>query len=360
MDKIEIFPVPETPFKDGPEFRQYLSKEYDPSKVDHALTIVMGLTTRSEDDFCKALTDFGFVIERQIGKVCQLKFELPEAILETDVTYDRISDSGVIFFYTNFRKTEEVPKITDFLYEDPKSYPLFLRPSIMQKILDDLAALHNDLAIVDFTARHYPNSKAPARIRPAFERTFSYWGWDGLQTLQELQYHYGVLPTRMMIECPGVVKFSMDGRGFFTLQWGDLNLLFNILGNAIQESGRTISAFNGSDFKILPINTASKAFRLPSSTPVSIQLTKKLAYEDVDDLEAHLDEKGYVLLNLMAEAGSLYLSSDVIAKSGHRFRIKADERHIRMLPDGIPQFSAFMEFYEFVLNYVDPDAQLIT
>jgi hypothetical protein len=360
MDKIEIFPVPDAPFKDGPDFRQYLSKEYDPSKVDHALTIVMGLTTRPEADLCKALNDFGFVTERQIGNVCHLKFGLPDGMLETYVTYDPISEGGVVFFYTNFRKTEEVPKITDFLYEDPKSYPLFLRPSVMQKILDDLAAHHNDLAIVDFTAKHYSNTKTPARIRPDFERTFGYWGWDGLQTLQELQYNYGVLPTRMVIECPGVVKFGMDGRGFFTFHWGELDLLFKILGSAIQESGRTISAFKGSDFKILPINTASKAFSLPSSTPVSIQLTKRLAYEDAGELEAQLDKKGYILLNLMAEAGSLYLSSDVISNSGHRFRIKADEKHIRMLPDGAPNFSAFMEFYEFILNYVDPDAQLMT
>lgn len=356
MDSIELFPIPQQSFADGSAFRSYLAENYDPTKVDNALTIIVALTKRPESDLRRSLAAAGFSIRRELGKVFHLAADTEEGALETYFTYE--ADPGLIMFYTNFRKTEEIPRIKDFLFSDPETSPLFLRPVVMRRILEDLAKKFEDFVIVDFTAKRYHGSKQEAKIRPNVERTFGYWGDDGRETLRELEFNYGVFPSRAIVEIPGVAKFGVDNRGFFTFHKGKLDVLLGILGPAVEEARRAIDAFNGSSFQVFSVKTAKKAFDVPLSVPVHIRLTKKLEFAEMGRLESKLGENGYALLNFVAVEGSLFLSSDVVSKTGHRFRIKADEDNIRMLPDGRPRLAAFMEFYEFVLNEIDPAADL--
>lgn len=157
---------------------------------------------------------------------------------------------------------------------------------------------------------------------------------------------------------PETIKFTVDDEGLFTFAVGDLNILFAILEKAVNESMKTMAAYNGSSFKVLPVKTARRSFEIPSSTPVSIQLQETIEYHDMTDFKTKLS-KEYTIVDFIAKEGSLFLSSDVISKSGFQFRIKADESHVRMFPDGVMIFSEFMKFYEFILQLIDPRAELI-
>lgn len=358
MASIELFPVPDRAFSGGPEFREYLAAAYNPDMVDNALTIVLALTKHPKAFVEEALTGFGFRVRRRLGRVLHLECDVSEGKLETYLTYEE--DSGVMMFYTNFRKTEEIPRLKDFLRGDVRTYPLFLRPYVLQRLLDTLADQNEDLKVVDFTARRYPGSKQPAKLRPEVDRTFGYWADDGRETLAELRHQYGVLPNRLVVDIPGKAKFGIDSKGLFTFHRGDLKMVFEIMGQAIDDSREAIQAFEGSSFQVFPVRTAEKEFGIPTSVPVVIRLRRKFAFAEAEDFRGLLDDQGYTILGFTAEEGSLFLSSDVVSKSGHRFRIKANEEKIKMLPDGDPQFSAFMEFYEFVLNSVDPEAELVT
>ena len=360
VERIELFPVPDHAFPGGPEFRTWLAANYDAEAVDHALTIVIGLTRHSTEGLLSVLRERGFEVVRALGAVWHLRSQTPEGVLETYLTHE--IDNGVVVFYTNFRKTEaeEVPRIKDFLYGDSKSYPIFIRPAILQQVLDELSDRHSDMQIVDFTAARNPGSKVAARLRPDVRRTFSYWGFDGRETLRELSYQYGVLPRRVVVEIPGLSKFGVDSRGFFTLSRGSLDILLRIMGQSVDESRKAMRAFDGTAFQVFSVQTAHKAFGIPVSTPIRIVLQRGLAYSEVADVKSNLDDYGYTILGFEADEGSLFLSSDLLSRSGHRFRVKADEKSIRMLPCGEPNFAAFMEFYQFVLNRVDPEAELAT
>lgn len=355
IEGIELFPVPDSVFEGGPAFRTWLAENYDSEAVDHALTIVIGLTKIPEAELLPALQQFGFSVVRRLGKVLHLKSDTPEGTLETYLTYE--AENGVVIFYTNFRKTEEVPRIKDFLYADPKSYPILIRSAIMQQVLNELAAVHENMKIVDFTAFRSPGSKVPARLRPDLKRTFGYWGDDGRETLRELEFQYGVVPRRVVVEIPDEAKFGVDSRGFFTLAWGSLDIVLSIMGRSIDESRKTMRAFDGSSFQVFSVKTSEKAFPVPSSTPVRIRLARELTYPEVEGIRASLDDHGYTILDFYAEEGSVFVSSDLMSRTGHRFRIKADQSQIRVLPYGEPNFAAFMEFFEFVLNVVDPEAE---
>ena len=304
------------------------------------------------------LSKVGFQTLRQLGAVRHLRFGEGDGAFETYFTYEE--GSGVVVFYTNFRKTEEIPQLDSFLYGDSKTYPLFFRPAVMLTIVDGLLERFPNLQIVEFTARRHPGSKQPAKIRPEARRTFSYWAADGRETLSELRFLYGVLPDRAILEIPDQGKFGIDSRGFLTFYRGNLSIVFEILGTAISESKLTVKAFDGSAFRVYPIKTAGKSFDIPSSKPVQIRLRRKLEYSEVDDFVQLLDSEGYAVLNLTAEEGSLFMSADIISSSGQRFRVKASESTLRVLPTGDPQFQAFMEFYRFVVDSVDAQAELAT
>ena len=358
MEKVELFSIPNKTFSDPPNFREYLIENYDPTKVDHDLTIIVGITKYEKNDFFEALQSFGFTIVRNLGSVCHMKFDSDGGPLECYVTYD--TDTGVVIFYTNYRKTreEEIPKIREFLGSNPNTYYLFLKPLLMKEIAEELMERYENLDITEFTARRLPNSRFQSQIRPKYERTISYWGSDGKEALRELGYQYGVLPSRFVVNIPETIKFKVADEGLFTFAAGDLNILFEILEKAVNESRKTMAAYNGSSFKVLPVKTARRSFKIPSSTPVSIQLQETIEFHDMKEFKNKLS-KEYTIVDFIAKEGSLFLSSDVISKSGFQFRIKADENHIKMFPDGVMIFSDFMKFYEFILQIVDHRAELI-
>jgi len=358
MDKVELFPVPNITFSDGPDFREYLVKNYDPTQVDHELTIIVGITKHLSDvEFFDALKDFGFKVKRTLGSVYHMKYDLEDGALECYVTHD--SETGVVIFYTNFRKTEEIPKIRDFLKFDKNTYYLFFKPLLMKQIAEELMDRYENLEIHEFTARRSPRSRFEARIRPEYKRTISYWGEDGRETLQELEYQYGVLPRKFKVNIPETIRFKIDEDGLFTFSHGDLGILFEILGKAVDESRKTMEAYNGSSFRVLPVKTARRQFDIPSSTPVSIHLRNPIAFHEMDVFKVLLEEKQYTIVDFVAQEGSLFLSTDVVSKSGYQFRIKANENYIKMFPDGEKNFAEFMQFYEFILQSVDPKAELV-
>jgi len=326
MEKVKLFSIPDIKFYNPPEFREYLVENYESSQVDHDLTIIVGITKHNKIDFFEALQSFGFTTVRNLGSVSHIKFDLDEAPLECYVTHD--ADTGVVIFYTNYRKTNknEIPKIRDFLSSDVNTYYLFFKPSLMREIAEELMDEYDNLEITEFTARRLPNSRFESHIRPNYDRTISYWGDDGREALQELGYQYGVLPSRFVVNIPETIKFVIDDEGLFTFAAGNLNILFDILEKSVNESRKTMAAYDGSDFKVLPVKTAGRSFDIPSSTPVS---------------------------------RSLFLSSDLVSKSGFQFRIKADENHIKMFPDGKMIFSEFMKFYEFIIKSIDPKAEFL-
>jgi len=127
MEKVELFLIPDITFSDPPEFREYLIENYNPAQVVHDLTIIVGITKYDKMDFFKALKSFGFTIVRNLGSVRHMKFDSDGDPLECYVTHD--ADTGVVIFYTNYRKTreEEIPKIREFLGSDANTYYLFFK-----------------------------------------------------------------------------------------------------------------------------------------------------------------------------------------------------------------------------------------
>lgn len=363
MSKIELFKIPDINFDSAQSFRDFLVKHYDSSSTSHELTIVVGLTKYEKTDLLiEALNNFNFELIQSFGAVYHFKYKTSnnheDEALECYLTHD--IDTNVILFYTNHRKTkdDEIPRIQSFLNSDPHSYYLFFKPMLMKLMANELMDRYENLEIHEFSARREYGSRYDAMIRPDYSRSISYWGDDGKQVLNELGYQYGVLPHRFLIYIPQQIKFKVNEKGLFTLFNGDLTIMFSVLEQAVNEAKKTIEAFEGSSFKVFSISTAKKKFEIPSSKPIYIHLNNPIEYHEVKYLKNAIQKEKYAILDFTAYEGSFFLSADVVSNSGYQFRIKADETCVNMYPDEIPLFSEFMKFYEFVLNSIDPRAEL--
>ena len=358
--KIEgLFPIKDGKYTNKDEFHHYLIKNYDPHSISHYLTILTGITKYSRNELEKKLQDFGFVIDKKYGEVIKIKNTSEEEVIEAYLLHEK--NTGIIYVYTNYRKTEEIPKIQDFLKTDKETYYLFLKPKLLRELTHRLIEKFEDIKIVDFTARRSPETKFPAKIRPNVERTISYWGEDGRDALREMEYYYGILPDIVTFSIPELGKFRISSNGLFTYYKGNpdcMKLFLEIVESLTSEAKKYLDIYEKTSFKMTKIFTAHKSFDIPISTPSSIILERPLLYSEIEDFKKMLVEEGYTIINTIAEEGSLFFSADILSDIGSRIRVKATEKKIKLYPDNDRNLHTFMKFYEFIIQKVDPNAEI--
>lgn len=359
MEIEGLFPIDDRPYRNKDEFHEYLIKNYDPAATPHYMTVLTGLTKYTPNELEGKLKEFGFEIRRKFGDVFHIRNKSDE-VIEAYLIHD--SNSGVIYIYTNYRKTEEIPKIQDFLKDDENTYYLFLKPRLLRKITYKLIEEFDDIQILDFVARRSFDSRVPAKMRADYERSIAYWGNDGRFTLQEMEYYYGVLPNIVTFLIPDLIKFRVSSDGLFTYYFGNergMSLFFSIIEEATNEAKKLLHAYDKTSFDIISVDTNTKSFEIPISTPSSITLESPLSYSEIESFKAALDAGGYIIVNSVAEEGSLFFSADLISDIGNRVRIKATENKIKIFPDRNRNLHTFMRFYKFILDRVDPNAEIV-
>jgi hypothetical protein len=353
----ELFVIDDINFKDPAKFHEYLINTYNPEIVPHNLTFVVGITQRNTDNLIKKLKEQGFRIETKYGVVYEISYSSKFGEhLQSYLTYD--NNTGIMIFYTNYRKTEDIPIITNFLLEDRESFQLFLRPPIMEQIKSRLICEYQDSRIKYFTARYAPNLRKQSKIRPSYERNFTYSGEDGTETLEELEYYYGVSPTMIDVRIPENIRFRIKDTGLFTFitgKVGTIEILFEIMQKAIQDSIKFNEAFRQTSYKMLSVKTDEKEFNIPIAKPALITLKNKLSYSQIGEFESGLSRS--TIINSYAEEGSLFYSADVITDTGEEFRVKANENLIKVFPREILNFNTFMRFYKYIVENFDSRAE---
>ncbi len=362
MEIEKLFPVAEIPYGNRDEFNEYLIKNYSPEDISHHLTILTGLTKYSTVELENKIKEFGFEIRKKFGVVFYIK-SVPDLdeLIEAYLVHDE--NTGLITIYSNYRKTEEIPKIQDFLRFDENSYYLFLKPKLLKEITYKLLNEFDNLEILDFVARRSFDSKLPAVMRPNYKRSVAYWGDDGRFALQEMEHYYGVLPNIVTFLIPDMVKFRVSSEGLFTYYFGNkdgMALFFDIVEETTKEAKKLLEVYNRTSFEIMPINTETKSFEIPVSTPSSISLENQLSYSEVNSFRNIIESAGYTLVSDVAEEGSLFFSADLISDIGNRIRIKATEDEIKVFPDEDRNLHTFMKFYKLILDEVDPNAEIIS
>ena len=317
---------------------------------------------KTTEDLLLKLRGYGFEIDRELGVVYHIHSYLVDADFKEKIETYLIHDekTGLMIFYSNYKKEDEIPKIKDFFNNDWKSFQLFLRPPVMEEIKDAFINKYENLEITNFTAKYSSTIGKESYIRPLYDRTIEYSGEDGKETLEEMKYYYGVSPTMIHVKIPKDISFRIKNEGIFTFykgEVGSIKILFELMEEAINKSIQFLVAFKQISFKMLPVETETKSFDVPVATPALITLKNKLSYSEIDKFEKGCSKIG-TIINSCAEEGSLFYSADIITDQGENFRIKANEEQIKFFPRNENcHFNTFMKFYKYIVDTFDFSAE---
>lgn len=364
---MELFEVDRDGFEDLPEFNLYLSDEEE-SPIEDDLHIASGLSQFTEEEFLNLLQAHGFELE-DYGALTRIEKEYEHGgedykagfYLHYHANSDGGEDSGgVVLLYTNQRKTKEIEHTIMQIFEDSVGlYYLHIGPRLFQILREKVLQQEEYAEIVEFVADRSKDSDRPARIRPEFKRTISYFGDDGWQALREMEENYGVRPRYLKFNIPNDASFKITRDGVFSLSSGNLETLFDYVQVCIQEGLEIKQAFDGSDFEM--VDTTDN-LSIPTAEPAVIDLTQELQYSQLGAIKSRMDDEDYFIVDSFGQEGSLHFTSKVYdKKKGNTFRLKATDRTIRVFPqeeDG--DLGSFLRFHEFVQNHIDPDAEATT
>lgn len=352
-----VFEVEEQIFPDRVSFNHYLAEHYS-TLSDEDLYLITGLTEYPQEEFLEILHSVGFETQQDYGGIQKIAKDFGgEQPAEFYLSYGR--DDNVVLFYTDMRKTEEIENTVEpFLASQSGVHYLYISPNLLQEIREQIVADDPATEITEFVAKRTERTDAPARFRPEEWRTINYYGRDGLESLREMEEHYGVLPRIMEFNVPGDLRFRINHEGIFKLKSGNLNRLFRHIETCIEEALEVKEAYERTDFQM--VRTSSN-LEVPTAAPAAITLRNGLQYHEIEGIKSSLQEEDYVLVGSYAEEGSLYFSSEVIDQvKNSTFRVKANENEIRIFPQAESDLGTFYRFFEFIQDSVDESAEIAT
>jgi hypothetical protein len=361
-----VFEVDKARFSSLARFNAYLADQGS-EHFNNDLYIVAGFSHLSERELHELLEFRGYSIEdlgaiQKIGRVYDEPATDDEDETDKDAKraeyylyYDETS--GVILFYTDMRKTEEIDStVGELLADEEGLHYLYVSPRLF-RILRETARQETHGEVTRFIADRLQESDYPARIRPEYERTIQYHGDDGLDTLAEMETNYGVRPRNITFNITNVAKFRVVRDGVFALERGDVERFFEYVHSCIEEAQKVKDAFDASSFEMLP---ATDNLSVPTSDPTTIQLSGSLNYEEVGPITSQMRDEGYLVVDSFRQEGSVYFTSKVIdTEKQNTFRLRASEDEIRVFPqESESHVGSFLRFHEFVQNHVDPNASV--
>lgn len=361
---MELFEVSRDSFGGLPEFNEYLSN-HDESPIENDLHIVAGLSQYSEDEFLDLLLARGFEAE-DYGAITRVKKEYTHSGEEYTAGFylhyhagDGDDSGGVVLLYTNQRKTKEIEHTAKSIFENEHGlYYLHVGPRLFRIVREEVLQTKEFAEITEFVADRSKDSDRPARIRPNFKRTISYFGDDGWEALREMEENYGVRPRYLQFNIPNDASFKIARDGVFSLAQGNLDTLFNYVQVCIREGLAIKQAFDGSNFEMV---STTESLSIPTAEPAVIELNTELQYSQLGDIKSRMGEEDYFIVDSFGQEGSVHFSSKVYDKQKENiFRLKATDGQIRVFPqEEKGGLGSFLRFHEFVQNHIDPEAEAI-
>lgn len=183
----------------------------------------------------RSLEKNGFSITAETGNLLQAR-------KGNDVPfYLFFSDDGSIIFITHARKTEDIPGTVMNFIDSTQDVALIRIGNVMMlNIMNSLVQEHQGLYVPFFTARRDPYISQSSAYRRDIERTVIYSGSDGLDTFEEMTYHYGIAPRIMEFHLPDGSRFRLDVNGIITLMEGNPNHIIRMSQEIIKNTRRMV------------------------------------------------------------------------------------------------------------------------
>jgi hypothetical protein len=239
-------------------------------------------------------------------------------------------------------------------------YHLWISPIAFDQIKSMILGEHPYARIKRFHADRHPAVGFPAKLRPEVNRSFTYRGEDGKETLEELRYHYGVLPRYIDFSIPGLADFRANNRGIFHYLAGQLDCMFGYAERAVNLVIQVREILEHSKLEVIPLTTERGSRRVPYIVPWWINFKRTMDVRDGELLLEQLEDRKFSAYDTVVTEGSVHLDATVLDEQKRSiFMISSDGRHMGVTPRYQTGFDSFLRFYESVAEYFDPDATCV-
>ena len=209
-----------------------------------------------------------------------------------------------------------------------------------------------------FTASRSSFDAVRCKIRPECKRRLNYTGRDAIQTMQEMQESYGVLPEIVYLQADQDLKLHIRNDGLFAareISANALNLFFTHLDEIKEDILRMWKTSNQFNFELV---REAAGLQLASVNAGRIKLNAKeldsVAFSRMKD-----NLEGFSIIDAHLETGSFSLTATVIdERKNSVFDISATESQILIVPKFRTTQESFIRFYKEIVETIDESAEL--
>jgi hypothetical protein len=272
----------------------------------------------------------------------------------------------ILYLFTNVSMDVFSRTMDFYIQRHGGIYYLWISPLNFSHIKGQILEKYPHGKITKFIAKRISYDSIGCEIRPENGRTIIYWGEDGKETLREMQFYYGVLPTHIVfsvdIDLENEMKFKITNESIFTLITSNeesFELFFNLIEYLIPEILKIKSLMGDLKFEYKEIENDIGVIQIPSFESAQIQLTKEINSGDIENLINGLSEENISIVDELMELGSVNFSATVVDDyKGGIFGISANEDQITLIPKYKTSFDSFLKFYRFIIENLDQNAKI--
>lgn len=280
------------------------------------------------------------------------------------IHFDR--NNSLLYVFTDVPMDVFDETLSFYIQRNRGIYYLWIHPIHFNRIKDYILNKYPNGKITSFIAKRIPYDSIECEIRPEIGRSMIYWGEDGKETLREMQFYYGVLPTHIIfaieIDTNIEMKFKITNESIFTLITSSkeaFELFFEFIGDIIQKILEIKRLMGDLKFEYKELKNDEGVIQIPSAESAQILLTKKMTLNDVENVINGLVEQNISVVNEIIEPGSINFSATVVDDYKDAiFGISANEDQITLVPKYQTTFDSFMKFYRFIIENLDQNAEI--
>lgn len=210
-----------------------------------------------------------------------------------------------------------------------------------------------------FTSWRSRFDERQSQIRPNYSRRFSYTGYDGNVTADELEELYGVVPESVYIEVSNRLIIHADNNGLFSAQRPSVEALSffeDYLELLIDKSLALKNISQSINYEVVEIARNTKSISIDAA---SIRLKQETFDEDlIKTLQKEMENFSFIDANM--EVGSLSFTATVIDNLKRTvFDVNITESEISIVPKYQSTFESYINFFRQIVEIVDGSAELV-
>ena len=271
--------------------------------------------------------------------------------------------SPTIFVFSIFGKSDLDIVVDQLIRKLPKTYYFWLPVSTFDTVKEEIIDKFVDESVIidSFTAIRAPHFDNGCDYRPNEHRKIEYSGNDGLEASREMRTLYGVLPKKISFQIGKKIKFSMDQRNTFIINYGlpYLDNIFEVIKISLTKFADIDNVLSNISFKKV-IENGNVDFEI---NPFGISFGNKKTPIDIEEFFTLIEkdpEGRYCVLNPLIVDGSLFFSATVIDVTKKAiFSISGNETIMNILPQSNCGKEVVSRFYEEVDLNLDNHTQVI-